>query len=103
MPGLKLPGTLNAAGTELAHSCKEKIPTRVDNTGHSFKLQREWHTLRRAVMAEARGRQYPVLLELIADRSQLGHRRGPKCLAFLRAGARAQASVDVHLVPPSLD
>ena len=43
-----------------------------------IKIQREGHTLQRCLVADTRGKSFPVLLELAADRSQKGWRPRPQ-------------------------
>jgi len=68
--GLKLPGALDESSTELRMSTKEHLPVWLDSDGRMvIKIQREGRTLQRCVVADARGKSFPVLLELTADQS----------------------------------
>ena len=77
--GLKLPGTLNESATELLMSQKEHLAEWVDSENRMvIKIQREGHTLQRCLVADCRGKTFPLLMELAADRSHRNHRPRPQ-------------------------
>lgn len=92
--GLKLPGSLSSSGSELLMSFKEHLHEWLDSEGRmTVKVQREGHTLMRVVVADVRGHSFPMLMELIADRSERNQRPLPRRLVRDRAqtiGARGK-------------
>jgi len=60
-------------------SQKEHLAEWTDDEGKMvIKILREGHTLQRCLVADTRGKSFPVLLELSADRSQKGWRPRPQ-------------------------
>jgi hypothetical protein len=62
-------------------SFKEHLHEWLDPEGRmTVKVQREGHTLMRVVVADVRGHSFPMLMELIADRSERNQRPLPRRL-----------------------
>ena len=60
-------------------SQKEHLAEWVDAEGRMvIKIQREGHTLQRCIVADCRGKSFPLLIELAADRSHLNCRPRPQ-------------------------
>ena len=61
---------MNESATELRMSQKERLHEWLDSEGRMvIKIQREAHALQRCIVADCRGQSFPMLLELVADRS----------------------------------
>ncbi len=77
--GLKLPGSLTESGTRLLMGCKEHLHEWMNSDGRMvLKIQREAHVLQRAIVLDSRGQSFPMLVELVGDRSDWGARPRPQ-------------------------